>query len=103
DLVLSRAGALTVSELARTRTPSIVVPYAAGTAGHQAANARDLESVGASVVVDESDIATIPGRVLGLLNDEIALVAMSDAAAGADRGDAAGVLADRLLEVARGQ
>lgn len=103
DLVLSRAGALTVSELARTRTPSIVVPYAAGTAGHQAANARDLESAGAVVVVDESDMTTLPDRVVGLLSDEAGLAAMAQAAAGADRGDAAGLLADRLLEVARGQ
>lgn len=103
DLVLSRAGALTVSELARTRTPSIVVPYAAGTAGHQAANARDLEGVGAAVVVGESDIATIPGRVAGLLRDEAGLAAMARAAARVDRGDAAGLLAEKLLEVARGE
>src|SRR5690606_16615054 len=34
DLVLSRAGALTVAELTMTGTAAVIVPYAAGTAGH---------------------------------------------------------------------
>src|SRR5260221_3826573 len=43
DLVVCRAGALTVAELCAAGRPSLLVPLAAATHGHQEANARELE------------------------------------------------------------
>jgi len=55
DLVIARAGALTVSELAATGTPAILVPYPHA-AGHQDANAAVLAEAGGSVVVAEPEM-----------------------------------------------
>ncbi len=53
DLVIGRAGAGTIFELAAFGLPSILVPYPRAYA-HQSVNARSLEEIGAAVVVDEA-------------------------------------------------
>lgn len=64
DVVIARAGASTVSELAQCGKPAILIPYPhAG--GHQRANAQVIEAVGAGVMLEEH-LAT-PARVLGTL------------------------------------
>jgi len=54
DLVISRAGAMTVSELLVTHTPSILLPLPWATDDHQTLNAKYLEDLGAAKVL-ESD------------------------------------------------
>ena len=54
DLVISRAGAMTISELLITHTPSILLPLPWATDDHQTSNAKYLESLGAAKVL-ESD------------------------------------------------
>jgi len=98
DLVLSRSGALTISELAATGTPSVVVPYAAGTAGHQAANAADLAEAGGCVIVDETDLGSVPDLLASILDDPDRIGRMSVAAASVGHADAADVIATALLE-----
>lgn len=55
DLVIARAGAATVFELASFGIPSILVPYPYAH-GHQMANARVLEKTGNSIVIEQSDL-----------------------------------------------
>ena len=55
DLVISRAGALTVSELEVTGSPSILVPYPYAAENHQYHNAMVLQNAGAALVVQEKD------------------------------------------------
>jgi len=100
DLVLSRAGALTISELAATGTPAVVVPYALGTAGHQAANAASLERAGGIIVMPEEDIDRAPAVIEQLLADQAQLTAMATAARSQGRPDAARVIATALREAA---
>ncbi len=102
DLVLSRAGALTISELAATGTPAIVVPYAAGTAGHQGANAAHLQRVGGVVVIPESEIDRVSTELQQLLFDASRRASMSAGARSVGRPDAAEVIARRVMEAARG-
>ncbi|NNC92595.1 MAG: UDP-N-acetylglucosamine--N-acetylmuramyl-(pentapeptide) pyrophosphoryl-undecaprenol N-acetylglucosamine transferase, partial [Acidimicrobiia bacterium] len=67
DLVIARAGALTVSELAATGTPSILVPYPHASS-HQEANAAVLADAGGAVVLPQSELeARIEGEVLRAL------------------------------------
>ncbi len=64
DLVIARAGASTIAELARCGKPCLVIPYPfAG--GHQRANAQLVDGVGGGVVIEESE-ATVE-RLLGVL------------------------------------
>ena len=97
DVVLARAGALTVSELAVTGTPAIVVPYAAGTAGHQAANAAQLASVGGVEVVAERDVDAIPDLLDRMQRDQDRRAAMSRAALSVSRPNAAERIAKAIL------
>lgn len=97
DLVIARAGAMTISELAATGTPAILVPYQAGTSGHQHANAAYLTQAGAAEVLPESDLEELPSRVSKLLSDPDRLSAMATAAKALARLDAAGRVADVLI------
>jgi len=56
DLVVSRAGAITISELTAQGIPSIMIPSPHVTANHQEHNARALEEQGAAVVILEKDL-----------------------------------------------
>ena len=55
DLIISRAGASTLNEIAAAGTPCIIVPSPNVTNNHQEKNARILEQRGAAVVLRESE------------------------------------------------
>ena len=57
DLAITRSGAITVSELSRSSTPSILIPSPNVTANHQYMNAKHMESLGASVLIEEKDLS----------------------------------------------
>lgn len=100
DVVLSRAGALTISELAATGTPAVVVPYAAGAAGHQAANATHLAESGGAVIVPEEDVDGVPALLQQLIADSDRRETMAAAAAALGMPDAAQVIAKAMIEAA---
>lgn len=56
DLVICRAGAITISELTALGIPSIMIPSPYVTANHQEHNARALEKYGAAVVITEKEL-----------------------------------------------
>lgn len=56
DLVISRAGAMTLSELAGMQKPCILVPSPYVTANHQYVNAKTLADAGAAILVEESTL-----------------------------------------------
>ena len=99
DLVLSRAGAMTVSELAATATPSVVVPLPAGK-GYQAMNAHDLEQAGGTVIIHQDRIAEVPGVLARLVCDRDQLSAMREGAQRVAKPDAAHRVASSLREIA---
>lgn len=101
DLVLSRCGAMTVSELAATATPSVVVPLPAGK-GYQAMNARDLAAAGGTIIVDQDRIADVPDVLTRLIGDPDRLVAMQAGARTVARPDSAQRVATALREIANG-
>ena len=60
DLIVSRAGASTISEITALGIPSILVPSPYVTHNHQEKNAKVLEKAGAAVLIKENElIATI--------------------------------------------
>jgi UDP-N-acetylglucosamine--N-acetylmuramyl-(pentapeptide) pyrophosphoryl-undecaprenol N-acetylglucosamine transferase len=103
DLIVCRAGALTVSELAAAGRPSILVPLAAAAGGHQAQNARELEAAGAAVVLEESGLTgdSLAREVLRLLAMPARLAEMAASARRQARPDAAARIADLMIEASR--
>ena len=101
DLAVSRAGG-TVWELAAAGTPAILVPYPYATADHQTLNARHFERGGGAVVVPDAEVGRIPELVAELLADRVRLAAMREGMLALARPDAADVIADELVALARG-
>jgi len=67
DLVVCRAGALTVAELCAVGLPALFIPYPSAVDDHQTANARAMTDAGAAAIIQESDLT---GRSLSdLLRD----------------------------------
>ncbi len=95
-LVIARAGASTVAELAVAGRPAILVPLPGAIDDHQSANARALADAGGAWVMPQPHFtpAALAGRLTALLADPVALTAASVAARGQARPDAAGRLAD---------
>jgi UDP-N-acetylglucosamine--N-acetylmuramyl-(pentapeptide) pyrophosphoryl-undecaprenol N-acetylglucosamine transferase len=95
-LVVARAGASTVAELAVAGRPSLLVPLPGAIDDHQSANARALAGAGAALVLPQPALtAEVLARTLAeLLADPVRLGAMAAAARSAGRPDAAAQLAD---------
>lgn len=104
DLVVSRAGASSIAEIAAVGVPSVLVPYPHATADHQTTNARFLVDAGAAELVadDAIDTPLFAETVLGLLDDPARRASMRAAAAGLGQSRAASALADEV-EAAAGR
>ena len=102
-LVVGRAGASTVSELAVIGRPSVLVPFPHALDQDQAANAAVLAASGGAVVVPQSEFT--PERLAAILRSALAAPEKLAAAAAAAKSvgvpDAADRLADLVLEVAK--
>jgi len=57
DLVVCRAGALTVAELCAVGLPALFVPYPSAVDDHQTANARPMEEAGAAAIISERELS----------------------------------------------
>ena len=104
DLIISRSGAMSVAEIAAAGRPSLLIPFAAATHGHQEANARALERAGAAAVLIES--AATSESIAALVSDLLAsperLCRMGLAARALSRRDAAARFCDVVFDVERG-
>ena len=100
DLVLARAGAMTLAELAASARGAVLVPYPHAADDHQSENARQYAEEGAAEVWSQDEFT--PGRLAlrlaELSRDRPRLSAMSRAALHKARPDAAVDVADCLLE-----
>jgi UDP-N-acetylglucosamine--N-acetylmuramyl-(pentapeptide) pyrophosphoryl-undecaprenol N-acetylglucosamine transferase len=101
-LVISRAGASTVSELAAIGRPAILVPYPHALDHDQAENARALAGAGGAWVVPERELtpAALAGRLSTLMKDPDRLRTAAEAARSTGRLDAAERLADLVEGIA---
>ena len=91
DVVVCRAGAMTVAELAVIGVPSVLVPLPGAPGDHQSANARVLERVGAAVLLPDPscDGDRLSLVLASLLADPGGLESMGKAARSIGRRDAA--------------
>lgn len=101
DLVLTRAGAGTCSELMMIGKPSILVPSPNVAGDHQTKNAKSMAQNGASVLIDESELKeTIAEEIKRIILDETILNQMSKAALSLAKPNAANEIAETLFEIA---
>lgn len=70
DLVVSRAGAGSISEIIRCRVPAILIPYPFARDDHQTANANFVTAKEAAVLLDESKLHSLFGEVTDLLSNQ---------------------------------
>jgi len=103
DLMIVRAGASTIAELATTGTPAIVVPWPGAAENHQLDNARTLSDHGAAVLLEECDLtlANLQAAVGQLLDHPGELAAIATAArvhGERHRGDSLIELIDAVAE-----
>lgn len=104
-LVVARAGASTVSELAVAGRPGILVPLPYSADNHQTYNANSFEDAGAGWVMMQEGFtaAALAARLEGLINNPAALQRAATAARAVGKIAAAQHLADLVLATARGE
>lgn len=102
SLVICRAGAMTVAELGVLGRPAIFVPLPTAADDHQRRNAEAMAARGAARWIAQSELtpSRLADEVEAVLGSRDALEAMSRAAWENARPDAAGEIADGLLELA---
>jgi UDP-N-acetylglucosamine--N-acetylmuramyl-(pentapeptide) pyrophosphoryl-undecaprenol N-acetylglucosamine transferase len=100
DLVITRAGMGTLSELAAVRKPAIVIPLPGS---HQEANARAFGAAGAAVAVNQDSLTaeSLASLVLGLLDDAARRRELGVTIGAFMPPDAASTVASDVLSLAR--
>jgi UDP-N-acetylglucosamine--N-acetylmuramyl-(pentapeptide) pyrophosphoryl-undecaprenol N-acetylglucosamine transferase len=100
DLVVCRAGAMTIAELSAGGMASILVPFPHAVDDHQSANARFLADSGAAVLIQQRDLT--PEKLADLIRslDRAKLLEMARRARALGKPDAARVVAQRCMELA---
>jgi UDP-N-acetylglucosamine--N-acetylmuramyl-(pentapeptide) pyrophosphoryl-undecaprenol N-acetylglucosamine transferase len=103
DLVVCRAGAMTLAEICAWGLPSILIPLPTAAADHQTHNARALAAAGAAIHLPESELtpAAFGARIASLAGDWERLAAISAAARGRGRPDATATVVSKILTLLR--
>jgi UDP-N-acetylglucosamine--N-acetylmuramyl-(pentapeptide) pyrophosphoryl-undecaprenol N-acetylglucosamine transferase len=104
DLVVARAGAMTVSEISACGLPSILIPFPYAMNDHQTANARALADKGAALLIPDSDLdgERLAATIRGLLGDSAKLREMGRNSYSLSRPDAARHIAESVEKVGGG-
>ena len=103
DLVISRAGALTLSELLVCGMPSILLPLPTATADHQAKNAETIVQAGAAIMINQKNIDNniLGNTILELIKDKDKLSKMRKNALQLAKPNATKNIVKKILEVAQ--
>lgn len=101
DIVVSRAGATTLSEITITGKPSILIPYPYAAANHQEYNARKLEDMGAARLILEKDLngEKLASSIRELYENKEMRIEMQKAALAFGRTDAAEKIVDLAMSL----
>jgi UDP-N-acetylglucosamine--N-acetylmuramyl-(pentapeptide) pyrophosphoryl-undecaprenol N-acetylglucosamine transferase len=102
DVLVCRAGATTIAEVAAIGRPAILVPLPTAADNHQLRNAEVLDRAGAAELIEQKDLTgdRLADRLLALAGDAARRRAMADAVREFARPDAAKRIVDRALELA---
>jgi UDP-N-acetylglucosamine--N-acetylmuramyl-(pentapeptide) pyrophosphoryl-undecaprenol N-acetylglucosamine transferase len=100
DLVICRAGAMTVAELSAAGMASVLVPFPHAVDDHQTANARFLADTGAAILLPQRELSpeTLSALLRSLSREK--LLEMAGKARALGKPEAARIVADRCAELA---
>ena len=101
DVMVSRAGASTLSELIALEVPSILIPSPYVANNHQYLNALDLVNKDAALMIEEKDLSdgVLVKKVDSLINDEIKIKEIKNNLRGMQIKDCASIIYDNLKRV----
>ncbi|MCE5250746.1 undecaprenyldiphospho-muramoylpentapeptide beta-N-acetylglucosaminyltransferase [bacterium] len=100
DLVVARAGAMSIAEITACGIPALFIPLPTAAANHQEHNARALVRAGAASMILERDLTSqvLAQEILGIVMSGERLGAMSEASKKFGKKDAAGDIAGIIIE-----
>ena len=103
DVVVCRAGATTLAELTAAGRASILIPLPTATDDHQRRNAEALVKQGAAAMVEQRDLTgeRLAAELLAMAADVARRQRMSEAARTMARPDAARIIVDKVIALAR--
>jgi len=102
DVVICRAGAMTISEIAQAGVASILVPYPFAVDDHQTSNARFLSDKGAAILLpqDELNVEKLVGLMKGFIENKTRLAEMGTAARACAKPEALQQVTDLVVKTA---
>ncbi len=104
DLVVSRGGSLSISEILASGTPSIIVPYPHAAKNHQELNAKSVEAIGCTMILDDSKCAeNLCNVALELLNDDEKISQMRTCILQNTKPNGTQEIFEKLVEIANGR
>ena len=105
DLVISRAGATSVSEITALGVPSILVPLPDSPGNHQEENARFLEKKGSAIVLIDSELncVSLSNRISLLLKEDLILKKMAEKSKGSRHLTAGDKISDLIFAIINGE
>ena len=101
DIVISRAGAITLSEITVCGKPSIIVPFPQAAADHQTKNAEALSKADAAIMISQKDLNSnnLVKTISELLQDKKRLQSMSEKSKAIGKPEATEVIVENILKV----
>ena len=103
SLVVCRAGASTVFEVAAAGKPAIFIPFPHATHDHQTGNARSLADLGAAELIPQTELSgtRLADEIIKLIDDQDRLKGMGSKALSFARTDAASAIAEGVGDIIR--
>ncbi len=98
DVVVARAGALTLAEITACGKPSLLIPYPLATADHQRYNAEVLQKEGAAQIIPQRNLTgeILVQRLSSLFSNEVKLMRMAEQSKRMGRVDASSLLVNEM-------
>lgn len=101
DIVISRAGSLSISEICAVPAASILVPYPYAAADHQRKNARYMEEKGASLYIENDELSpnTLYNKIMSIVDNRDLMTSLTESARKLSNLNATEEIADVLKKI----
>ena len=101
DVVVSRAGANSIFEIASCGKPSILIPLSTAAQDHQRKNAYEYAKSGGTIVIEEDNLTPnlLYSTIVSVLDDQTAIAKMSSSAAAFAAKDASETIAKEFFQL----